>query len=234
MPQSDSSFRKLMETDVTLPLAVVVLVLGGVGFFYGPGAALRTLGYGFLALLALGVPLMLLYARHAELEHLRGIQEMYGGQLRRGWPGRGPSLDFTYAGSRARVRLVRRSQRYRPDDVQVEVDWTGSPVRLEVHPQGVLSMLGRMVGLQEIAVGRSSFDDIYVVRGDNPDQVRRLLTLEVQRRIEALPEQKYLAVRLDEMQLVVRAQHYSLQSDIVGFTEAALRLYDGLRQSDTA
>ncbi len=234
MTRDESPFRKLMEIDATLPLAVAALVFCAIGFVYGTGTAFRAVAYGFIGLFAIGMPLLLFYGWHAELEQLRDIQQQYGGRLKRSWLLGGPSLNFAYAGTRAVVRLIRRHQKYRPDDMQIELDWPGTRLRLEVRPQGVLSTLGRLVGIQDIKVGRAGFDDAYVVQGDDAAQVRRLLTRDVQQQIAALPEQKYLAIRLDLGRLVVRAQHYSLESNLSVFMEAVMRLYDALKDSDKA
>ena len=86
-----------------------------------------------------------------------------------------------------------------------------------------------MVGFQDIEVGRAIFDDAYVVKANDPAKVRLLLTKAVQHCIHALPEQKSLSVRVKRGRLTVRAQHYALSNDFAAFTDAVLRLYDGLK-----
>ncbi len=89
--------------------------------------------------------------------------------------------------------------------------------------------MGRLVRLQNIKLGRATFDDAYLVQGKNLSEFRRLLTRDVQHAILELPEQKYLNIRLVNGKLTVRAQHYSLQTDLPDFVDSALRLFQTLR-----
>ncbi len=231
MDNRGSLFQKLMNIDMSLPLMVAALVLCVVGFVYGTGTAIWVLVYAFIGLFAIGMPLLLLYASHSELAQLREIQKQHGGRVRRGWFFLGPSLRFNYAENPAEVRLIRRRGKHRPDDVQVTVDWLGEHPRLEIRPHGVVSKMGRLVGLQDIKLGRATFDDAYVVQGTDPNEIRRLLSRDVQHAILELPEQKYLNIRLANEKLTILAQHYSLESDLRSFLEASLRLYEALQIS---
>ena len=53
----------------------------------------------------------------------------------------------------------------------------------------------------------------------------------VQRQILDVPEQKRLVIRLHGEALLVRAQYYSLTSDLEEFTAAALRVFDAFERS---
>ena len=88
------------------------------------------------------------------------------------------------------------------------------------------------MGLQDIKLGRATFDEGYVIQGNDPPTIRQLLTRDVQREIVDLPEQKSLVIRLSKRRFTVRAQHYALQSDLPSFVESGLRLYDALREND--
>ena len=178
------------------------------------------------------MPLLLLYAQHTELDQLRDLQHAYGGTVSRGWFIRGPSLRFSHAGNAAEVRVIRRRQRHRPDDVQLSLEWPGPDIRLAIRPHGVLSRFGRLLGLQDIKLGRATFDDGYVVHGNDPPLIRQLLTRDVQRKIVDLPEQKFLVIRLSKRRFMIQAQHYALQSDLPSFVESGLRLYDVLRENE--
>ena len=68
-----------------------------------------------------------------------------------------------------------------------------------------------------------------VVKANDPAMVRSLLTKDVQHCVHALPEQRCLSVRIKRGRLTVRAEHHALASDLAAFTEAVLRLYDGLK-----
>ena len=158
MSENESPFRKLMEIDTSLPvvlLALLALVVCGVGFFYGTAAARQTVLYGLVAFFVIGMPLLLLYAQHAELDQLRDLQAFYGGTVSRGWFIRGPSLRFSHAGNAAEVRVIRRRQRHRPDDVQLSLEWPGPDIRLEIRPHGRLVPLWTSLGAPRHQTGAS-------------------------------------------------------------------------------
>ena len=60
------------------------------------------------------------------------------------------------------------------------------PFFLRMTRQSALHKIGQVVGLQDIEVGNSTFDDQVVVRGSQPDAVRRFLTPKRQEAIETL------------------------------------------------
>ena len=220
-----------MQTDATVPLAVAVLVFCGIGYAYGISLALKVLGYAFAGLLLLGMPLLMWYSRQGELEQFRVVQDQHGGRLHTGWIPfvSGPSMTFEYRDSTVRLTIIRRSgQNHRPNEMQITLEWPDPHLQMVIHPQGVLSHLGRMVGFEDIEVGRAIFDDAYVVKANDPDMVRSLLTKDVQHCVHALTEQKSLSVRIKRGRLTVRAQHHALSSNLATFTDAALRLHDGL------
>ena len=57
-----------MQTDATVPLAVAVLIFCVIGYVYGIILALKVLGYAFVGLLLVGMPLLMWYSRQRELE----------------------------------------------------------------------------------------------------------------------------------------------------------------------
>lgn len=232
MPQRQPTrMHKLMQADMSVCLAVVALVMCVLGYLYGGLFALKATGYAFAGCFIVGMPLMLWYAWQQEMEQFRELRRVYGGRLRRIWLPfvGGPSLTFAYASARARARLIRgHGGDRRPTRIQVEITWPDAGLHLRIFPQNLLSSMGRLVGTQDIEVGSGVFDDAYVVRGNEPSAIRRLLSREVQCRIQAIPEQKNLRLRIRNGRLVVSTRHYSLTHDAAEFAKAVLHLYDAM------
>jgi hypothetical protein len=52
--------------------------------------------------------------------------------------------------------------------------------QIEVYKQGFLSGLGKVLGMQDIAIGRPDFDKEYIVKGPSEEAARKILDLDVQ------------------------------------------------------
>jgi hypothetical protein len=102
------------------------------------------------------------------------------------------------AAGRLGGRLVRESRGafridLRPEGVRAEIRFAGpwtrirfawrAPGTLRAAPEGALSVLQRLVGVQDIEVGEAEFDALYVVQGAPEEWVRRALDREVRLRI---------------------------------------------------
>jgi hypothetical protein len=58
-----------------------------------------------------------------------------------------------------------------------------------IYPRGLLSTAGKWLGMQDIDVGHSRFDDEYIIQGNDPDTVKALFANErIRFLIESLPE----------------------------------------------
>jgi hypothetical protein len=61
-------------------------------------------------------------------------------------------------------------------------------LRFKIYRRGLLSNLGKLLGMQDIEVGFPDFDDEFVIQGNNPDQIRQLfLSPSVRQLIQAQP-----------------------------------------------
>ena len=71
-------------------------------------------------------------------------------------------------------------------------------LRFEIYRKGVFTGLGKLLGMQDVEIGDSSFDDRFVVKASNEAQVRELLS---DSRLRALLEAQpkvHLSVKDDE------------------------------------
>lgn len=76
-------------------------------------------------------------------------------------------------------------------EVQIALEWYGQnegfrtvyraevgsvfPESVELAPENTLSSIGQMMGAQDVEVGEARFDEVFVVKADEPDQARRVL-----------------------------------------------------------
>ena len=230
MSDKPTAYERLMESDVTVPLAVAALVLCGVGFWGGPSLMLKTFGYGVGVLLIAWMAMLLIFGSHVENRSLRKLQKTYGGRSQRSFFNFRPFYRFSHRGHAVSLQKY-SGGRNRPGLLQVTVEWQNSPRPFTIRPQGVFDSLRKIIGSQDVQIGRKRFDDAYLIHADDPEEIRRLLDWEVQRQILDVPEQKRLVIRLHGEALLVRAQYYSLTSDLEEFTAAALRVFDAFERS---
>ena len=225
--------HRLLQIDMTIPLTAGALVLCGVGYAYGTRAALQVLLYGFLGLLALSVPALLLQAGSEQLQQLRRLQQRHGGRVRRGWVPyiSTPSLTFEYRGQRARLTIDEGSVRYlRPAVVCLTTSWPDADVELLVRPRGVASRIARDAGLTSMEVGRPLFDEHYQAAGNGTAVVRQLLSREVHQGISQCPGQEQLLLQIRRGELLLQAA-YTSPEDLAPFLEAALVVCDRLHNA---
>jgi hypothetical protein len=71
-------------------------------------------------------------------------------------------------------------------------------LRFTIYRETVLTDLGTWLGMQDIEVGHPFFDDAFVVKGNDPDKVRRLLDDGRLRRLLAAQPDVHLEVKDDE------------------------------------
>jgi hypothetical protein len=94
------------------------------------------------------------------------------------------------------------------------------PLELRITRQGFLQHVAAMFGVQDIEVGDEEFDALVIIKGDDPDAVRRFLTLG--RRLEiARLYARFERVTFDSKQIEALARGASdYQESLVGDVEA--------------
>ena len=85
-------------------------------------------------------------------------------------------LTGAYNGVRVDVRSVERGGKNK----QVFTVFSASagplaPSGLELAPEGVVSTIGEMFGMEDIDVGHQRLDGAFVIKGEEPDEVRQFL-----------------------------------------------------------
>ncbi|WP_166821195.1 hypothetical protein [Thalassoroseus pseudoceratinae] len=230
MSRRSSFLERLMAVDMTIPLAAGVLACCLAGFYGGPRLAFQVLIYGVLVVFVVGMPLLIVFGSHANKQHLRRLQKTYGGEFPWSRFLFGPIFKFTYRDRPVSLRKF-SGGKHGPTLLQVSIEWNDAPQPFTIRPQGMFDSIFKLVGKHDVQIGRAGFDNAYCIHAEDPSEIRQLLDKNVQRRILDIPEQKRLVIRLHRGEFLVRAQHYSLTSDLEEFTEAALRLFDAFERS---
>lgn len=158
--------------------------------------------------------------------HYERLARRYRGVLESGSMFRSPRVRFSHQGTLVRVD-VQSGGDESPDYLQVHFPWPDRKFRCEVHPAGFLSQIGKFFGMQDLEIGSPQFDEDYVIKGNNLAELRRLLSPEVQRAINALrachaPRDINVSIKGGELLVKKPMRSHSL---LEPFVELALRLH---------
>lgn len=84
--------------------------------------------------------------------------------------------------------------------------------------------------MQDITIGREGFDSRYVIRSNDAEMIRKLLSRRVQRAIYAMPDQTIFGIRIHNGVWRARAGYRGQAVDFREFVAAALKVYDAMRR----
>ena len=233
MPSQQTMLQKLMNTDVSLFLMAGAVLVCVVGYFFGFMVALKTLGGVLIGLFAIGMPLLLMHGDELETEQLEAAQREFGGRLRRHLiPLQGSrSLTFEHQDTVGRFSIHRRSGNSVGSSwLELRLRWPDRRLKLNITPQNVLARTGQFFGMQDITIGREGFDDRYVIRGNDEEMIRQLLSRRVQRAIYAMPDQTIFGIRIQGGIWRARAGYRGQPVDFREFVAAGLKVYDAMRR----
>jgi len=94
-----------------------------------------------------------------------------------------PQAVLRFGNTAARLQFFRQNKRSNTD---LTIHFPDGQLRLEMYPQTIVHSVGKLLGLQDIEIGRSSFDDAFIIQGNNPVLIREYLSLDVQLAIHHL------------------------------------------------
>ncbi len=69
---------------------------------------------------------------------------------------------------------------------ELTIHFPDGRLRLEIYPQTIVHQVGKLLGMQDIEVGRPAFDDAFIIQGNDLLLIREYLSLESQAAIQAL------------------------------------------------
>ena len=97
-----------------------------------------------------------------------------------------PSVNFVYKNAYALLHVDSTGGKHKTYYTQLRISWPDSRFRCEVYPEGVLSRVGKFLGMHDVEIGSAHFDSDYVISGNDVRELREFLTFEVQQRIDRL------------------------------------------------
>jgi hypothetical protein len=108
-----------------------------------------------------------------------------GGTLHKaGFFGR-PAIDFRHRGLAARLDVQATGGEGRSYYTQLHLEWPDRTLRCEVLPAGLFGRIGKLLGMSHVEIG-APFDANYIVTGDSPERIRKLLSPGVQIAVDRL------------------------------------------------
>jgi hypothetical protein len=159
----------------------------------------------------------------------RRLAEHYQGNCAAGGILSWPSVRLGHAGGWAVVGIHAGGGKRRTHYTQIQMPWPDPQLRMEVYLQRGWSRLGYLMGMQDIRIGSPEFDDRYVIKGNDMERIRRLLSGQVQWQTERLRRllghgDIYVAVSGGRLLLKKRALIRRFDA-LLEFTEIALELH---------
>lgn len=94
-----------------------------------------------------------------------------------------PHAELRIQGITARLQFTQEGKQA---FTELTIHFPDPSLRLEVYPQTIFHQMRKLLGMQDIEVGIESFDEAFIVQGNNPSLIRQYLTLESQHAIQAL------------------------------------------------
>ena len=166
------------------------------------------------------------------------VARRYDGALRPGNLFQRPAVDFHYQGARATVDTASTGGEHPTYYTQLSIGWPDRELRCEVYPERFMNRLGKMLGMQDISIGSSRFDEIYMITGNNVAGIRELLTPTVQVQIGALRQllgNDDIYVGLQSGRMVVKKKQLIRDAGrLQEFVRMSLALFDELLTSKAA
>lgn len=158
----------------------------------------------------------------------RRLAELYRGRTVGGGWFHAPQVDFDYGDARVSLQ-VGRLARFGPRYTQLVIDWPDSELDCEVRPSR-LARLRRLFRRSDIRTGVAWFDREFIVRGNNPQRIRELLTGGMQhglQRLRELRRDRPLHVVFANGQLCIRKRGKLRDYNLLSwFVALGLELYD--------
>ncbi len=110
----------------------------------------------------------------------------YDGTLMSSDPRGRPTAQFAYHGVPVRLDSYCTGGDDREYYTQLHISWPEPHLRLEVFPERFVGTVGKLLGAPDIIIGSTTFDRVYIIRGNDAARIKALLTRPVQISIDKL------------------------------------------------
>jgi len=131
------------------------------------------------------VTVALIYAAKAARrrdEMLQGLAQELGGKLHPSGLLSYPELHFLHRGLRVALKYSAGGEG-EDTRTQLSIPWPDRSLRSEIFPEGPLSGLRKLIGMQDIEIGFPHFDRQFIITGNDILAIKAFLTPEAQARL---------------------------------------------------
>lgn len=165
----------------------------------------------------------------------RQLARNYQGSTAGGGPFDFPSVRFQYHNTFVWLTVQATSGKHATHYTLLQMTWPDKKFRLEVYPEGIMQRLGKFVGMEDIEIGSSVFDDEYIITGSDVRSLRDFLTPVVQDRINRLRKFSdldgiYISAAGGRL-LIKKPGYIRDYARLTRFVSLALDLYDQAMQA---
>jgi hypothetical protein len=145
----------------------------------------------FLILIAVFflITIVFVYRQYATMKRLLEAQALKrGGTVERSYTNR--LLKFQYREYPV-VVSARQGSRYQPPETKVHIELTKpASSAVSIYHESLASRIGKAFGSQDIQVGIDEFDNAFMVKADDEQYVRTLVTTAIQNKLIELQHQR--------------------------------------------
>jgi hypothetical protein len=135
--------------------------------------------FGIIVAVVIGVSLVVASTQQQQRKQvLQSIAQRFRGRLEGGDLFQQPQLRLRFQNYPALVKYTKVGKNNH--QTHFTITWPEHGLRCEVYPQDILSGFRRLWGMEDIEIGSPQFDQAFFISGNNKQQVRELLTAEVQ------------------------------------------------------
>jgi hypothetical protein len=132
-----------------------------------------------LAIVVFGFVAFAVYTQHQRrTQVLERIAQRYRGRLEQGNFLQFSQIRLRFQNYPALVKFTKVGKH--SHHTHFTITWPEPGLRCEVYPQDLLSGFRRLWGMEDIEIGSPQFDQAFFIAGNSREQVRELLTAEVQ------------------------------------------------------
>jgi hypothetical protein len=135
--------------------------------------------FGIVIALVVGFALAMAFAQQKNREQvLQRVAQRFRGRLEEGGLFQNPQIRLRFQNYPAVVKFTKVGKN--SHHTHFTITWPEHHLRCEISPQDILSGFRKLWGMEDIEIGSPQFDAAFFISGNSREQVRELLTAEVQ------------------------------------------------------
>ena len=141
-----------------------------------------------------------------------------------------PTVRFPYHNANVLVDIQLTRGEQSAYFTQLHISWPDRTFRMEVYPTSFLERLGKLVGMTDIEIGSTKFDEMYIITGNDVAAIKSFLNGQVQLEIERLRQfsaEQGVYVSISGGRLIVKKPGVIRDFNTLSrFVTVALRVFD--------